>query len=220
MEQAASLSRLPSVNMSPVPIWARRRSPLYLPALVFCHYGRSYRNKRNTHGCEGISSTPFWVAIAGISAVLLVGGSSGYLIHSIYHLKQKCEEVAPSQEAQFSEADVKIVEGILKTVFKVWLIDTAISPHEVRKQKSRSFTIGFCFISFWFYSVILVVIGGFEPPTPALWVLCSNQLSYITKQPKIISFLRRNVNQELAEFNEFCRNQWRHALFVKLYRQY
>ena len=27
--------------------------------------------------------------------------------------------------------------------------------------------------------IYMVARGGIEPPTPALWVLCSNQLSYL-----------------------------------------
>ncbi len=37
----------------------------------------------------------------------------------------------------------------------------------------------------------MVVIGGLEPPTPALRMLCSNQLSYITKERVLSRHLKQ-----------------------------
>ena len=60
-------------------------------------------------------------------------------------------------------------------------------------------------ISFY---LCLVAMGGLEPPTPALWMLCSNQLSYIAIFLYFLFFPLR-TNQKKLDLNDGLSNSER-----------
>ena len=65
-----------------------------------------------------ISSTPIWVPVVAGSAVIGSAGGFGYGSYRLYKLKQKINNSAEGEEAQFTETEAKIVEKIIKRLSK------------------------------------------------------------------------------------------------------
>jgi len=61
-----------------------------------------------------ISSTPVWVPLAAGGAAL----GCGYGSYRLFKLKRKLNDTPQGEEAQFSEAEAKIIESIIKRLAK------------------------------------------------------------------------------------------------------
>jgi hypothetical protein len=65
-------------------------------------------------GARVLSRTPVWIPVAIAAAAVSAVGGSGYIVYRIYKLKRKVLNTPNGAEAQFSEAEAKMVEQLIR----------------------------------------------------------------------------------------------------------
>ena len=100
------------------------------------------------------------------------------------------------EEVQHRPADLSVLSAICIWLSIEYLSVVDISWNQLNcwiyagysKKEGRYWGLYLC------SPLFMVAMGGLEPPTPALWMLCSNQLSYIAPRARTITKHQCGVN--------------------------